>query len=69
MNEEIKKLKRAVIREEFIAITGNFIDAVILNQFIYWSERVKDFDEYIKQENDRAKKCGDLPYRAIQKIP
>lgn len=61
MNEEVKKLKRAVIKEEFIAITGNFIDAVILNQFIYWSERVKDFDEYIKQENDRAKKCGQNP--------
>ena len=61
MNEEIKKLKRAVIKEELIAITGNFIDAVILNQFIYWSERVKDFDEYIKQENDRAKKCGQNP--------
>lgn len=61
MNEEIKKLKRAVIKEEFIAITGNFIDAVILNQFIYWSERVKDFDEYIKQENDKAKKCGQNP--------
>ena len=61
MNEKIKKLKRAVIKEEFIAITGNFIDAVILNQFIYWSERVKDFDEYIKQENDRAKKCGQNP--------
>lgn len=61
MNEEIKKLKRAVIKEELIAITGNFIDAVILNQFIYWSERVKDFDEYIKQENDRARKCGQNP--------
>lgn len=61
MNEEVKKLKRAVIKEEFIAITGNFIDAVILNQFIYWSERIKDFDEYIKQENDRAKKCGQNP--------
>lgn len=61
MNEKVKKLKRAVIKEEFIAITGNFIDAVILNQFIYWSERVKDFDEYIKQENDRAKKCGQNP--------
>lgn len=61
MSEEIKKLKRAVIKEELIAITGNFIDAVILNQFIYWSERVKDFDEYIKQENDRATKCGQNP--------
>lgn len=61
MNEDIKKLKRAVIKEELIAITGDFVDAVILNQFIYWSERVKDFDEYIKQENDRAKKCGQNP--------
>ena len=58
MNEQIKKLKRAVIKEEFIAITGNFTDAVILNQFIYWAERVKDFDRYIRQENERAKKSG-----------
>ena len=54
----MQKLKRAVIKEEYIAITGDFEKAVILNQFIYWSERVNDFDVFIKQENDRAIKNG-----------
>lgn len=55
---ELKKLKRAVIKEEYIAITGDFQKAVILNQFIYWSERVSDFDEFIRQENNRATQHG-----------
>lgn len=54
----MQKLKRAVIKEEYIAITGDFEKAVILNQFIYWSERVNDFDSFIKQENERAIKNG-----------
>lgn len=71
MNKETIKLKRAVIKEEFVAITGDFIKAVILNQFIYWSERMNDVDEYIKQENQRAEKHGietqDLTYGWIYK--
>lgn len=55
---EISKLKRAVIKEEYVAITGDFQKAVILNQFIYWSERVKDFDNFIIQENKRATEHG-----------
>lgn len=51
---EVKKLKRAVIKEEYVAITGDFVKATLLNQFIYWSERVKDFDGFIEQENKRA---------------
>lgn len=53
-----KKLKRAVIKEELVALTGNYISAIILNQLIYWSERMDDIDEYIKQENQRAKQYG-----------
>lgn len=55
---DITKLKRAVIKEEYIAITGDFQKAVILNQFVYWSERVKDFDDFIQQENKRAVEYG-----------
>lgn len=51
-------LKRAVIKEEFVAITGDFVKAVLLNQFVYWSERVSDFDKFIIQENERAVKHG-----------
>ena len=48
-----EKLKRAVIKEEFVAITNNFVDAVILNQFLYWTERVKDLGELIEEEKKR----------------
>lgn len=57
----VRKLKRAVIREELVAITGDFIKAVLLAQFLYWAERVEDFDEYRKQENERAAAEGKEP--------
>ncbi len=57
-NNEARKLKRAIIKEEFVAITGDYIEAIILNQFIYWSERVSDFDKFIEQENERARRHG-----------
>jgi len=50
-----QKLKRVVIKEEFVALTGDIIKAIILNQFIYWSERVQDFDKFIQEEKARAK--------------
>lgn len=56
---EVKKLRRSVIKEELLEITkdekSNYSipAAIILNQFIYWSERVKDFDLFIEQENKR----------------
>lgn len=54
MPNALDKLKRVVIKEEFVALTGDFIKAVLLNQFIYWSERVKDFDQFITEELARA---------------
>lgn len=57
-----KKLKRAVVKEELVAICGDFIDAIILNQFIYWTDRVKNYDKYIAEEIERAK------YNGIEKI-
>ena len=44
---EYRKLKKALIREEFVVLTGSFEQAVILNQFLYCTERVKDFDNWI----------------------
>lgn len=51
----IRRLKRAVIKEELVELTGDFKKAVILNQLIYWSERVKDFDKFIEEERQRMK--------------
>lgn len=58
MSKDPKKLKRAVVKEELVSICGDFIDAIILNQFIYWSDRIKDFDKYIAEEVERASRHG-----------
>lgn len=54
----MEKLKRAVIKEELVALTGDYTDAIILNQFIYWSERTKDFDKFIDEEKKRYQNEG-----------
>ncbi|MEN8905404.1 MAG: winged helix-turn-helix domain-containing protein, partial [Clostridiales bacterium] len=61
------KLKRAVIKEEFVAITGNVITALILNQIIYWSERIRDFDKFIDEEKKRFENEGQEVQIDLQK--
>jgi hypothetical protein len=56
---ELKKLKRVVIKEELVALTGKVEHAIVLNQFIYWSERVRDVDKYLKEEMERIEKFND----------
>lgn len=52
------KLKRVVIKEELVHLTGDYFKAILLNQFIYWSERVYDFDKFIEEERERMKQDG-----------
>ncbi|MBP3916500.1 hypothetical protein [Clostridium sp.] len=52
----MKPLKRVVIKEELVELTGDFRPALILNQFIYWIERMYDTDKYILEEKERALK-------------
>lgn len=40
----------AVIRKELVTLTGNHYTALVLNQLLYWTERVKDFDLFLKEE-------------------
>jgi len=54
----MNKLKRSVIKEELVVLTGDYKKALMLNQFIYWSERVKDFDEFMTEEKERYTKHG-----------
>ena len=54
-DERAEKLKRIVIKEELVALTGHWMSAIILNQFLYWSERTKDVDQYVQEEAARAK--------------
>lgn len=53
---EPKKLNRVVIKEELVALTGDFKLAIVLNQIIYWSERRSDADKFISEEIERLKR-------------
>lgn len=53
------RIKKAVIREDLLSITNDYRKAIILNQFIYWSERVSDADKFIQKENEVAKSNGE----------
>lgn len=54
MSARPKKLKRAVIKEELAILLENYVEALILNQFLYWSERKDDFDKFIEEEKLRT---------------
>jgi len=49
------KLKRIVIKEELVILTGDFKKAAVLGQMIYWSERTKDTDKYLRDEIARSR--------------
>ena len=59
------RIKKAVIREDLLSITNDYRKAIILNQFIYWSERVSDADKFIQKENEIAKSNGERGKRAF----
>lgn len=62
-------LKRAVIKEELVKLTGNCAMAITLNQLLYWSKRVKDSDGLIAEELERisTNKVSDLRHGWIYK--
>ena len=49
----VKKLKKVVIQEQYVAITGNFRRALILGQFLYWTEHTFVSDLLLEEDNDR----------------
>lgn len=54
------KIKKVIIREDLLSITKDYRKAILLNQFIYWSERVSDADKFIEKENEIAKNNGEV---------
>jgi len=58
-----RPLRRIVIKEELVALTGCYKQAVILNQLMYWSERVRDFDNLIAEEQARDPEAAALEFR------
>jgi predicted transcriptional regulator len=55
MMNELKKLKRVVIKEELVELTGDFKLAIVLQQMLYWSDKVKDYDKFLQDEIKRSK--------------
>lgn len=51
----------AVIRKEFVLLTGDPFSAVILNQLMYWTQRVRDFDLLLKEERTFRPDCNVPP--------
>ncbi|HUX79573.1 MAG TPA: hypothetical protein VMW10_07535 [Alphaproteobacteria bacterium] len=42
----------SVIRKELVALTRNSQVAVVLNQLLYWAQRIKDFDLFLEEERN-----------------
>ncbi len=49
---------KSVIREDLVALTKDYRAAVVLNQLIYWTKRVYDFDKFLQEEHDRNSECN-----------
>lgn len=56
-----RETKVAVIREEFVALTKDPMTAIVLNQLVYWTERVKDFDFFLAEEKTINPGCNVHP--------
>lgn len=55
---EPRELKRAWIKEEMVALTGNLIDAVILNHLIGCQARSRQIERFIEEERERLRNIG-----------
>ncbi len=56
--KQARPLRRVVIKEEFIALTGDYVSAILLSQIEYWTKRSYDFDKFMAEEKDRAANEG-----------
>lgn len=64
----MRKTKRLVIKEELIALTGKLNEAIVLNQMIYWSERIRDADKFVEEELQRARRFTDGNVESIEEM-
>lgn len=61
--QKLIPLKRILIKEELVALTGCYKKAILLGQMLYWSERIADHDKFIEEENIRRDKDDQIDYR------
>ena len=53
-DEQPQELKRVVIKEELVKLTGHWRTALILNQFLYWLQRHRHYDQFLAEEQVRT---------------
>ena len=74
VSEEKKRNPRSlIIREEWVDLTGDPLTASVLEQLLYWCQRVPDFDLYIGEEKtnlpkDKSSRQYGWFYKANQEL-
>ncbi len=53
--------KTVLLREEFVALTHDPLVSIVLNQLLYWTQRVKDFDLFLAEERFFNPECNVSP--------
>lgn len=53
--------KAVVLREELVALTKEPLSAIVLGQLLYWTQRVKDFDLHLQEEQVFNPECHASP--------
>lgn len=53
---DFRPTRFTVLKEEFMALTRNTSQAILLDQFLHWTRQSYEFDELLKEENDRREK-------------
>lgn len=64
----MEKLKRAIIKEELVELTGDGTKALILQQLIYWTETKKVSDKMIDEEISIASKHINFNEKEIDEV-
>lgn len=55
----MRKLKRVVIKEELVELTGDSVKSLILSQFLYWTDIMNKLDEKKEREAEAFEKIGE----------
>lgn len=56
--QQQRSLRRILLKEEFVALTGDYMQALILNYFEQRLHNSEDVDEYLAEENARLQQEG-----------
>lgn len=56
-----RALKVSLVREELVELTDDPLIAIVLNQLLYWTQRVKDFDLLLEEEKHFNPECNVSP--------